>query len=313
MDPAIEAVLREYDQRSEAEMKRVRETPPAEMMKHLDELLLAVGPATGQLMNVLIKEAKAKTIVEVGTSYGYSTVWLAEAARATGGKVITLDVHAEKQEYARSALTRAGLATVVELRLGDARQSIAALEGAHRLRADRPLEGSVHPVLRSPPSEAGSGRDRRRRQHAVPRVFARRRRGVSPARPRQERHAVGVVGGGQRHRAQPLHARPRAVQAVTLTLPRYRSQASQCTWPIAPPHKSQLPAKQMSSLKGYPHRRPSRAHGTPVETSCGGQPAGLQKLDGVVTPACHGVAVTPFAFGHVLRAECVTPPWSPSC
>ena len=64
------------------------------MMQHIDEFLLPVGPATGQLMNILIKEAKAKTILEIGTSHGYSTVWLAEAARATGGKVITLDVHA---------------------------------------------------------------------------------------------------------------------------------------------------------------------------------------------------------------------------
>jgi predicted O-methyltransferase YrrM len=129
MDSAIEAVLGEYEQRSRAEMKRMGELPPAEMMKHIDEFLLAVGPATGRLMNILIKEAKAQTILEIGTSYGYSTVWLAEAARATGGKVITLDVHAGKQEYARGALGRAGLAAQVEFRLGDARESIAALAG----------------------------------------------------------------------------------------------------------------------------------------------------------------------------------------
>jgi predicted O-methyltransferase YrrM len=129
MDRAIENVLRDYDQRAETEMKRMRELPPAEMMKHIDEFLLPVGPATGQLMNILIKEAKAKSIVEIGTSHGYSTVWLAEAARATGGKVVTLDVHAGKQEYARKALDAAGLASVVEFKLGDARESIAALPG----------------------------------------------------------------------------------------------------------------------------------------------------------------------------------------
>jgi predicted O-methyltransferase YrrM len=129
VDSAIETVLREYDQRSEAEMKRMREMPPADMMKHIDELLLPVGPATGQLMNILVKEAKAHTILEIGTSHGYSTVWLAEAARATGGKVVTLDVHAGKQEYARGALSKAGLAGFVEFKLGDARESIAALPG----------------------------------------------------------------------------------------------------------------------------------------------------------------------------------------
>src|ERR1700691_6788804 len=129
MDAAIETVLHEYDQRAEAEMKRMQALPPAEMMQHIDEFLLPVGPATGHLMNILIKEAKAKTILEIGTSHGYSTVWLAEAARTTGGKVITLDVHAGKQEYARNALGKAGLASLVEFKLGDARESIAALTG----------------------------------------------------------------------------------------------------------------------------------------------------------------------------------------
>src|SRR5271154_4200904 len=115
MDRAIENVLRDYDQRAEAEMKRMRELPPAEMMKHIDEFLLPVGPATGQLMNILIKEAKAKSILEIGTSHGYSTVWLAEAARAGRRKAVTLDA--------------AGLAHVVEFKLGDARESIAALAG----------------------------------------------------------------------------------------------------------------------------------------------------------------------------------------
>src|SRR5262249_41071646 len=90
--------------------------------------LLPVGPATGELMNLLIREAKAKTILEIGTSYGYSTVWLAEAARATGGKGITLDVHAGEQDYARPAPGKAGLQSFVDFRLGDARESIAALQ-----------------------------------------------------------------------------------------------------------------------------------------------------------------------------------------
>ena len=128
MDNAIENVLREYEKRSAAEMTRMQQLQPADMMQHIDEFLLPVGPATGQLMNILIKETKAKTILEIGTSYGYSTVWLAEAARATGGKVVTLDVHAGKQEYARNALGKAGLASLVEFKLGDARESIAALK-----------------------------------------------------------------------------------------------------------------------------------------------------------------------------------------
>lgn len=118
MDSAIEAVLRQYEQRTADEMKRMQELPPAEFTKRIDEFLLAVGPATGQLMNLLIKEAKARTILELGTSHGYSTVWLAEATRATGGKVISVDVHAGKQEYARAALSRAGLAEFADSNSG---------------------------------------------------------------------------------------------------------------------------------------------------------------------------------------------------
>ena len=129
MDSAIEAVLRRYEERAAAETKRMQELAPAEFTKRIDEFLLAVGPATGQLMNLLIKEAKARTILELGTSHGYSTVWLAEAARATGGKVISMDVHPGKQEYARQALSSAGLARFAEFKLGDARESLAALSG----------------------------------------------------------------------------------------------------------------------------------------------------------------------------------------
>jgi len=79
-------------------------------------------------MNILARESKAKVILEIGTSYGYSAVWLADAARATAGRVITLDLQAEKQKYARSQLERAGLAEYVDFRSGDALESIAKLE-----------------------------------------------------------------------------------------------------------------------------------------------------------------------------------------
>jgi len=49
VDSVIETVLREYELRSDAELKQMRELPPAEAMKRIDEFLLAVGPATGQL------------------------------------------------------------------------------------------------------------------------------------------------------------------------------------------------------------------------------------------------------------------------
>ena len=128
MDHAVQQVLDEYEVRSAAEEKRWHELEWNNFVIERDQFLLAVGPATGQLMNLLIKEAESKVILEIGTSYGYSTLWLAEAARETQGRVITLELHAEKQQYARERMKRAGLADVVDFRLGDATQSLANLD-----------------------------------------------------------------------------------------------------------------------------------------------------------------------------------------
>src|SRR6476659_5011748 len=102
MDKSIANILLEYEKRAEKESEQMRDMDMSQMQQHADELLLSVGPATGQLINLLAKETNAKTILEVGSSYGYSTVWLAEAARHTGGKVISLEIHAEKQKQARA-------------------------------------------------------------------------------------------------------------------------------------------------------------------------------------------------------------------
>ena len=129
MDPAILEVLAEYEKRGAEEFKLQSLGTMEEWLARRDEFLIAVGPATGQLLNILAKSIKAKTILELGTSYGYSTVWLAEAARATRGRLITVDKVANKHNYARAMLARAGLDSYVEFRLGDALDTIDALKG----------------------------------------------------------------------------------------------------------------------------------------------------------------------------------------
>src|SRR5215471_213016 len=123
-DPAVIEVLSEYRRRMEAEDALRSRLSRQEWLQRRDEFLLEVGEAVATMMHILVREAKAKTILEVGTSYGYSTVWLADAARATGGRVITLDLNAQKQAYARSMLERAGLAAYVDFRCGDALELI---------------------------------------------------------------------------------------------------------------------------------------------------------------------------------------------
>lgn len=129
MEKAVERVLSGFEKRAEKEGDRMRRMNDSEMQEHLDEFLLSVGPATGQLLNLLAKQSEAKTILEVGSSYGYSTVWLAEAARQNRGKVISLEIHSGKQEYARASIKKAGLDGFVDFRLGDARDLLSKLKG----------------------------------------------------------------------------------------------------------------------------------------------------------------------------------------
>jgi predicted O-methyltransferase YrrM len=143
MDSRVEAVLAEYDERAARELAVMRDLSLEETMQRVDEFLISIGSDTGTLLNVLIKGARSQTIVEIGTSYGHSTVFLAEAARANDGHVVSIDVSAEKQRYAREQLAEAGLDSRVEFVTGDAREVLAAA----RFRADRSLEGPLIPCF----------------------------------------------------------------------------------------------------------------------------------------------------------------------
>ena len=129
MEQAVQKVLAEYDERSRQEWAGVRQGSAQAGIATRDQMLLSVGPSAGQFLNSLVRDGQAKRILELGTSYGYSTVWLAEAAKAVGGKVISLDVADYKQAHAAEALERAGLGGVVEFRNGDALEILKTLDG----------------------------------------------------------------------------------------------------------------------------------------------------------------------------------------
>src|SRR5262249_39147443 len=73
------------------------------------EKMLNIAPETGELLALLIQAVKARRILEIGTSNGYSTLWLADAARTLSGRVVTVEVSAAKAELARQNIERAGL------------------------------------------------------------------------------------------------------------------------------------------------------------------------------------------------------------
>ncbi len=93
---------------------------------------ISVSPSQGKLLMLLAQLAGAKQILEIGTLGGYSSIWLGRAL-APGGRLITLEANPKHAEVARGNIARAGLAEVVEVRLGDARAGIQQLAAEGRV------------------------------------------------------------------------------------------------------------------------------------------------------------------------------------
>jgi len=106
MDEALQPVLAEYERRAVEERQLLETLPPAEIASRIDEFLIPIGPDTGKLLHLVITAARARVLVELGASYGYSTLWLADAARVTGGRVHSLELSAKKVDHARPAPAR---------------------------------------------------------------------------------------------------------------------------------------------------------------------------------------------------------------
>jgi predicted O-methyltransferase YrrM len=87
-----------------------------------------VSPPQGKLLELLAKAVGAHAILELGTLGGYSTIWLARAL-PPGGRLVTLEVEPRYAEVARANLARAGLAGVVEVRVGPALETLPQLGG----------------------------------------------------------------------------------------------------------------------------------------------------------------------------------------
>ncbi|MGA8746667.1 MAG: O-methyltransferase [Solirubrobacterales bacterium] len=88
---------------------------------------IQVSPAQGKLLQLLARTVGARTVLEFGTLGGYSTIWLGRVLPADG-RLITLESSPEHAEVARRSIERAGLDGLVELRVGPALETLAALE-----------------------------------------------------------------------------------------------------------------------------------------------------------------------------------------
>jgi predicted O-methyltransferase YrrM len=91
---------------------------------------IAVSPNQGKLLQILAQIIGARSILEIGTLGGYSTIWLARGL-SPGGRLITLEIDQQHADVARSNISRAGFQDLVEILVGNALDTLPRL-GAER-------------------------------------------------------------------------------------------------------------------------------------------------------------------------------------
>lgn len=83
----------------------------------------------GQALHDLIVKNKYKSALEIGTSTGHSTIWMAWALSKTGGKLVTIEIDEERHKEAMKNLEAAGLSKFVDARRADAHELVKVLKG----------------------------------------------------------------------------------------------------------------------------------------------------------------------------------------
>lgn len=90
---------------------------------------LSVPKKDGQYLNLMVKSSEAKNILEIGTSHGYSAIWMGLALEETGGKLTTIEIDPERVKLAKEHVAKAQLSDRVTFKQGDAHQIVTTLEG----------------------------------------------------------------------------------------------------------------------------------------------------------------------------------------
>ena len=106
MTGALDALLSELERFGQENDGAIAERP---------RRMLNITRDTGEFLAVLVRATAARRVLEIGTSNGYSTLWLASAARATGGSVTTVELSDYKVGLARRNFARSGLADLIAL------------------------------------------------------------------------------------------------------------------------------------------------------------------------------------------------------
>ena len=140
------------------ELEALGDRHDAETAAH-DERLLNITPDTGAFLGVLVRACRAQRILEIGTSNGYSTLWLAEAAQATGGQVTTVEHSTAKTALARATFARATAIAPIHLKEVDGGDLLAGATAGEFdfifLDADRARYAEWWPAVRRALSDGG--------------------------------------------------------------------------------------------------------------------------------------------------------------
>jgi caffeoyl-CoA O-methyltransferase len=91
--------------------------------------MMNVPPEGGRVLRLLAEAIGAKSVVEIGTSNGYSGIWQCLALQATGGKLTTFEIDAQRAALARENFQRAGVEKLVTLIEGDAHEKVTQIQG----------------------------------------------------------------------------------------------------------------------------------------------------------------------------------------
>jgi predicted O-methyltransferase YrrM len=120
IDERVEAVLdRLY---AEDAAQRAANLPSSQRTRNVDR-------ESGRWLALLVRATKAREVLEIGSSNGVSTIWLAAAARQNGGRVTGTEILPERAAEANRNLATAGLDAVARILAGDARTTVASLPG----------------------------------------------------------------------------------------------------------------------------------------------------------------------------------------
>ncbi len=116
----IRSVLKKLEERSKLEKSE-------KIQASHDERMLAISSETGEFFNILLKAIKAKKILEIGMSVGFSTLWFADAILSNNGKIITIEENRNKIAMAKKNFEEAGVSAQIEIQEGKALQILHKL------------------------------------------------------------------------------------------------------------------------------------------------------------------------------------------